>query len=240
MLPFRNIRDFSKQEAFTKEVKWAELPLHKHLRIGFFGFCGSIFTPQKSKLLFKVISKIQGYNCSDLGTAFTFPQLTSFNLNITPRNIHWSSIERDNKIISTFNYFSVKNLMITHNFNSIPSRFGDHNPHLDTKYKEQLQFKLFYFFCGRTFAMVKLCIIVARQYHHKGNLKGQFQNWYIQKKMFIIIHKTFKLYRNTASRAKPALWGQSSLSCIIVKEKQCPPSFGIWHFCHTQKFWIKF
>lgn len=48
-----------------------------------------------------------------------------------------------------------------------------------------------------------------------------------KKKMFIIVHKTLKLYRDTASRAKPALWGQSSLSCITVKEKQCPPSFGI-------------
>lgn len=51
--------------------------------------------------------------------------------------------------------------MITHNFNSIPSRLGDHNPHLDTKYKEQLQLKLFYFFCGRKFVVMKFCLIVA-------------------------------------------------------------------------------
>lgn len=35
-----SIRDFSKPVIFSKEVGWAELPPHKHLRIGLFGFGG--------------------------------------------------------------------------------------------------------------------------------------------------------------------------------------------------------
>lgn len=91
-----SVKDLSKQVAFTKEVRWAELPLHKHLRIELFGFCGGVWVfllhrNHSQSYSSKLLVKCRVITAQIWGQLFLFLNLPlSIWITITPRNIRWS------------------------------------------------------------------------------------------------------------------------------------------------------